>query len=1841
MPKVFPVGYLRIALLCAFLCTKLAYSQSNLVNNTTTFNGTKTIGASGADYTSITNALTAANASGIDGPVILSLQANYSSASETFPVTLSNVNGLSAVNTITIVPATTGLTITSNSVVATININGGKYFTIDGRVNGTGSTKDLTIVNTSNSSGGTAIQLLNDASNNTIKYCKLKSSYNGTSFGVVTFSTTTGTTGNDNNLIDNCDIDGNSGSCLNGVYSVGTITTSTLNNSNNTISNCNIFDFYNAGATTSSGISLISGNTDWTINGNSFYQTTSRTATNTDFIYVINISSTSGNNFIITNNYIGGSQANAGGSAWTASSSFASKFRGISLSVGSSTPSSIQGNTITNINFSTTTNTSTIPGIFAGIYLTAGYANIGTSSGNVIGGATGNGAITVITSSNGAGTYGIAIDASSIVASVSNNTIGSITTQGSSTSISSSFTGIASSSASSTITLSGNLIGSTSTAKSINAITNATSATAQVVTGINNSGNSTISITNNTVANLYNDYLPATTSASLVRGIINTSGTPTITGNTIYNLSTAAFAVGTNASSSVIGLSISNTTTPLTLSQNTIHSLSNTNVSAAVFLTGIYISGPTSGTNTIDKNLIHSLKLTTAGAGVIYGINISAGSVTYKNNMISLGVDETGSSITSAYDYRGINEGAGSNNFYSNSIYVGGTGVASGTTNSYAFITSATTSIRAIQNNIFVNNRSNATGTGVNHACYFVGELPITTRLTCDNNIYYANGVGGAIIKNNSTTYTLNGWKIASNLDFNSHQADPNFILPNGTSSTTNLHIQGTTTAEGNGVNIASVTDDYDGSTRSSLTPTDIGADAGNFTSVDACSSAIIYIPIGNGTTANKTLTNFASISDNAGVSASSKPRIYFKKSIENDAFVGNTNADNGWKYVVASNASSPYSFTIDYSLLNSTINNSDVIQYFVVAQDLTNNLTSNPDGATASTSPVVENINAKPSTVNSYTIVNSTISGTVNVGSGETYTSLTGSGGLFADLNSKVLTTNLTVNITSDLIEDGSNSLNALSEEPNGSNFTITIQPNSNTMRTISGTVVSTGNPMINISGADNLIIDGRSGGAGKYLTFRNTNATPSFTGAAIQFINGCINTTLRNCIIETNESTSSRGNIILGSTGTNNVTITTNDIGNATAGTTGQESNAIYSNSTLNFGSITSNNIYNFSNIGVALSNVADGFTINSNSFYSSIASTTSITGISILSGNNLTISDNYIGGSASNAGGSAWSINASGVTFKGIVNSGSTVIANSIQNNAIQNINLSHASSSIFNGIEVSGGYCNIGSSTGNIVGHASIANSIINAGSSSTNGILISTGLQCTISNNTIANISATGTGAGVSLRGITHIGGGLISVSSNLIHDLTSNSTSPTSNSTISVCGIQTSGITNPSIFTKNQIYNLNAVTASAEVYSIGIAFNSSASDFTATKNKIYGLTNTSTNTAASIYGILIYTGGSTLTNNMIHLSNGLNSNGPNIAGIECKNLSTKSNIIYYNTIRIAGTASSSLKTFCIGRETNESVMDVKNNIFINERTGGSGKHYSIYNYSGSSGWSSSASNYNILYSSNSSTTGFWTTDQSFSGFQTASGGEANSKNVDVNFADENNGDLHIAGVSIGSANLNGILASSITQDFDDNVRPSISGTPYIGADEVTASPLPITLFSFEGNANSNYNLLTWITTTEINSCCFELERLNEEQEFISIGSISANGNSKEINQYKFQDLSYNKSSNVDYYRLKIIDVNNGYTYSDIIAVKRNSKNPSTVKLFPNPVQDKIQLLIIDELDQVISIKIIDMYGKVIWEEKDYPRNFINSINTSNLPNGIYTLQVIGIDENKSLKFIKE
>ena len=1641
----------------------------------------QTLVGSGQTYTTLKAAFDAINTGTLTGDVVLQIT---SSTTETATAALNATGGSANYSSVTIYPTGSGYTISGSVAGAIIQLNGADYVTIDGRVNQSGA-KDLIIQNTNTSNS--TIQLTADATYNTVKYCVIKGATTSTSNGIVLISTGT-SIGNDNNTIDNNDINAN-GTAVNCIYATGS---SGIVNNAITVSSNNIFDFRGA---SSNGIYLQSYNSDWTIDGNSIYQTTSYTGAS-GTTYGIQIGSTGiGNGFVIQNNKIGGSSANCTGT-WTISGTAATfRFQGINLNVGTSTASSIQNNTIKGFSWLSSSGAGTVPGIWCGIHIASGLANVGNSTGNTIGSSTGTGSITANVTTSGAVSFGIA-NASSSANTISNNSIGSITVTGNTTSISHGFVGMVTSSGNTTI--SNNTIGSTSTSNSINASTASTNSVGQPVIGIWSSSTGTVTINNNTVANINNAYGGTGTSTFFgqLRGIligsalstsvaeINTS--VTVNGNSIYNLSSSIPYTNTSQTSAVIGLCVlvSSTSVASTVSQNIIYGITSS-ASAITELDGIFIKTGTlsSGSNLFEKNLIHSLSA--ASTSAVNGIKVNAGKNTFQNNMIRLGIDIGGNSITNALAYSGINDNIGTNSYYFNSVYLGGTGVTN-TTSTYAFNSQVSTNARAFQNNIFVNNRSFTSAGAFYNAAYYISSTPSSgaiTGLTSNYNILYANGTGGIAVRNGSNYYTLRQWReanYATNQDLNSGYGDPNFTNATSDISTTPttyaLKVQGTTPAEASGILIASVTDDVEGNSRSSLTPTDIGADAGDYTASDIFTPTISYTALGNTSAAtNRTLSNvtIADIGTAVPTSGGNAPRIWYKKN------AGGTWVSKAGTLASGNGNSGTWNFEIDYSVagFGGAPIASDVIYYYIVAQDQTGtpNIWYSPFVGTAHTD--VNTQTTAPTTPNSYTILN-TFAGTISVGTGQTYTTLTSAGGLFAAINAGVVTGNLVINIVSDITETGTNALNQWIEEGTG-NYTLTIQSDGS-LRTLSNST-NLLVPLIKINGADRVTIDGLSG---KNILFRNTNTSGSSTTATVLFDNGSTSCTLTNCIIENNSTSTSNGSVQVNTTGTNDITISSNEIRNPTAGTINDYYQGIYSNSSTNKLNISNNSIYNWTNYGIRLNAAADACTVSGNSLYrTSSWSATSVTVIAVKGGNGHTISGNYIGGNAASCGGSALT-NTGNVFFMGldVTNIGTTSTTN-VTNNTFQNIILSGTGSVTFLGICGGSSKLNVGSSvgTGNLIGHPSTAQSIQVSGTNTTaftgislNGtgsatvyginyneianiyitantavkaidIAAASAAVASITYNNVHDITAFNTGTTTAIRGINNSGtsGGTLTISNNTISNLTSTTTNTGTTTSFSAIGILCTSTVNTQNITNNTISNLNLTTSGNNaVKSAGIMVSGSSSSGSISKNIISDFTNTSTSTTNQMTGIYLNNGSFTVDNNVISLANGANTNVLNLQGILDAVGALGTNNYYFNSVYIGGsTNSGALNSFAFSRSATTTTV-VKNNILNNQRTGGTGKHIAIALQS-----STITSDYNDLYASNTANIGSvngGTAGLDFATWKSTTNQDANSYSTDPNFTSTTNL-KPTAGNYLAGTNI-----ATITTDFDGITR---SNPPDIGAYE--------------------------------------------------------------------------------------------------------------------------------------------------------------------------------------------
>lgn len=191
------------------------------------------------------------------------------------------------------------------------------------------------------------------------------------------------------------------------------------------------------------------------------------------------------------------------------------------------------------------------------------------------------------------------------------------------------------------------------------------------------------------------------------------------------------------------------------------------------------------------------------------------------------------------------------------------------------------------------------------------------------------------------------------------------------------------------------------------------------------------------------------------------------------------------------------------------------------------------------------------------------------------------------------------------------------------------------------------------------------------------------------------------------------------------------------------------------------------------------------------------------------------------------------------------------------------------------------------------------------------------------------------------------------------------------------------------------------------------------------------------------------------------------------------------------------------------------------------------------------------------------------------------------------------------------------------------------GTPFnlnwdlSGGASLNCTVLPIELLNFNVKNLGYENLIYWNSISEINSDLFVIERIsNEENEFYEIGKMKAMGNSNIQVDYSFIDRKPNYGYN--YYRLKMIDFDGTFKYSEIVAIRNLFDANFAIKnIFPNPTTNDFNIDIVTNTNEDLVITLTDVYGKKLNQFEYSVVNGDNTIkiNTDKIEKGLIFVNI--------------
>lgn len=139
---------------------------------------------------------------------------------------------------------------------------------------------------------------------------------------------------------------------------------------------------------------------------------------------------------------------------------------------------------------------------------------------------------------------------------------------------------------------------------------------------------------------------------------------------------------------------------------------------------------------------------------------------------------------------------------------------------------------------------------------------------------------------------------------------------------------------------------------------------------------------------------------------------------------------------------------------------------------------------------------------------------------------------------------------------------------------------------------------------------------------------------------------------------------------------------------------------------------------------------------------------------------------------------------------------------------------------------------------------------------------------------------------------------------------------------------------------------------------------------------------------------------------------------------------------------------------------------------------------------------------------------------------------------------------------------------------------------------VVTSILPVEILKFEAEAEGSTTLLNWATASETNNDYFLVERSNDGIYFEGIGQVKGAGTYEGRSDYQFTDKTPNNG--INYYRLKMLDFDGSFSYSEIAAVSFDKNYALTI--FPNPLSGN-RILNINSSEKIEKVRIVNALGQ--------------------------------------------
>jgi len=191
----------------------------------------------------------------------------------------------------------------------------------------------------------------------------------------------------------------------------------------------------------------------------------------------------------------------------------------------------------------------------------------------------------------------------------------------------------------------------------------------------------------------------------------------------------------------------------------------------------------------------------------------------------------------------------------------------------------------------------------------------------------------------------------------------------------------------------------------------------------------------------------------------------------------------------------------------------------------------------------------------------------------------------------------------------------------------------------------------------------------------------------------------------------------------------------------------------------------------------------------------------------------------------------------------------------------------------------------------------------------------------------------------------------------------------------------------------------------------------------------------------------------------------------------------------------------------------------------------------------------------------------------------------------------------------------------------------------ISGGELAAITLPVTLLSFTAQLVNDKVSLAWSTSREENMSYYSIERSYDNKTFDEAALIFTADNPLPVNNYSYKDPVKNVTGSMIFYRLKMVDKNGKYTYSEVRSVRLgNATDSERIAVYPNPVANELHIsLPAGWQNKSLNGQLLSLAGNII---KTFNIQQSATIGMADVPAGTYYLKVVNGKEISTQTIVK-